>query len=175
MAVSSYAMQSMLASPMTCISSRSRVNHFGTTAIYTPSLRRHASLRVRSMSQVIIGSGNNFLIILLYYYVYISGGCLMLEYHLVCFLGCLGITIYITIWIIWFILAGRAERAAKWVYNPNFTTNIPTTAIPYSFTKGEPCDNNYSTVNDPNYLQEKKKKPTHIWFIKNGKYWFVTF
>ncbi len=41
----------MLASPMTSISCRSRVNHFGIPAMYMPSLRRHASLRVRSMAQ----------------------------------------------------------------------------------------------------------------------------
>ncbi|MQK21607.1 hypothetical protein EI013_24875, partial [Escherichia coli] len=36
---------------MTSISSRSRVNQFGIPAMYMPSLRRHASLRVRSMAQ----------------------------------------------------------------------------------------------------------------------------
>ncbi|KAK7243128.1 hypothetical protein RIF29_37914 [Crotalaria pallida] len=51
MAVTSYAMQSILASPVTSISNRSRVNQFGTPAMYLPTLRRNASLRVRSMAE----------------------------------------------------------------------------------------------------------------------------
>ncbi|MED6108087.1 hypothetical protein PIB30_020183 [Stylosanthes scabra] len=47
MAVSSYAMQSILASPMTRTLSRSRVN----PAMYMPNLRRNATLRVRSMAE----------------------------------------------------------------------------------------------------------------------------
>ncbi|KAK7270559.1 hypothetical protein RIF29_23789 [Crotalaria pallida] len=49
MAASSYAMQSIMASTMT--TSRSRVNHFGIPAMYMPNLRRHVSLRVRSMAE----------------------------------------------------------------------------------------------------------------------------
>ncbi|BAT94124.1 hypothetical protein LR48_Vigan02g220600 [Vigna angularis] len=48
MAVSSYAMQSILANPMMGMSTRSRVNHFGIPAMY---LRRNVSLRVRSMAE----------------------------------------------------------------------------------------------------------------------------
>ncbi|TKY51203.1 Early light-induced protein [Spatholobus suberectus] len=48
MAASSYAMQSILAKPMICISSRSRVTQFGIPAVY---MRRNVSLRVRSMAE----------------------------------------------------------------------------------------------------------------------------
>ncbi|MED6194624.1 hypothetical protein PIB30_030250 [Stylosanthes scabra] len=51
MAVSSYAMQSILASPMTRTLSRSRVNQLGVPAMYMPNLRRNVSLRVRSMAE----------------------------------------------------------------------------------------------------------------------------
>ncbi|KAL1342615.1 hypothetical protein HN51_029144 [Arachis hypogaea] len=51
MAVSSYAMQSILASPMTRTPSRSRVNQFGVPALYMPNMRRNASLSVRSMAE----------------------------------------------------------------------------------------------------------------------------
>ncbi|XP_061376158.1 early light-induced protein, chloroplastic-like [Gastrolobium bilobum] len=51
MATSSYAMQSILGSPMTRFSSRSRVNQFSIPATYMPNLRRNASLRVRSMAE----------------------------------------------------------------------------------------------------------------------------
>ncbi|KAJ1423854.1 Chlorophyll A-B binding protein [Sesbania bispinosa] len=51
MAASSFAMQSILANPMIRISNRSRVNQFNIPAVYTPSLRRNASLRVRSMAE----------------------------------------------------------------------------------------------------------------------------
>ncbi|KAK7280068.1 hypothetical protein RJT34_25130 [Clitoria ternatea] len=48
MAASSFAMQSILANPMIRIS---RVNQCGIPAMYMPSLRKHASLRVRSMAE----------------------------------------------------------------------------------------------------------------------------
>ncbi|KAK7343617.1 hypothetical protein VNO77_12507 [Canavalia gladiata] len=51
MAVSSYAMQSILANPMIRISTRCRANQFAIPAVYMPSLRRNASLRVRSMAE----------------------------------------------------------------------------------------------------------------------------
>lgn len=50
MAVSSYAMQSILSNPLMGMSTRSRVNHFGIPAMY---LRRNVSLRVRSMAEVL--------------------------------------------------------------------------------------------------------------------------
>ncbi|XP_027364059.1 early light-induced protein, chloroplastic isoform X2 [Abrus precatorius] len=51
MAVSSFAMQSILANPMIHIPSRTRVNRFGIPATYMPSLRRSATLKVRSMAE----------------------------------------------------------------------------------------------------------------------------
>ena len=51
MAVSSY--QSIMSSSMSTISSRSRVNQFNNIpSLYMPSIRRNASLKVRSMAEV---------------------------------------------------------------------------------------------------------------------------
>nr|AFK38527.1 unknown [Lotus japonicus] len=45
------AMQSIISSPMIRMTTRSRVNQFTTPAVYMPSLRRNATLRVRSMAE----------------------------------------------------------------------------------------------------------------------------
>ncbi|XP_054795451.1 early light-induced protein, chloroplastic-like isoform X1 [Prosopis cineraria] len=47
----SYAIQSLLASPVSRLSNRSRVNQLGLPATYIPTLRRNVSLRVRSMAE----------------------------------------------------------------------------------------------------------------------------
>ncbi|XP_028789046.1 early light-induced protein, chloroplastic isoform X2 [Neltuma alba] len=47
----SYAIQSLLASPVTRLSNRSSVNQLGVPAAYMPTLRRNVSLRVRSMAE----------------------------------------------------------------------------------------------------------------------------
>ncbi|KAL2324444.1 hypothetical protein Fmac_023502 [Flemingia macrophylla] len=55
MAASSFAMQSILASPMIRVSTGSRVNHFGIPAMYRG---RNVGLRVRSMAEVLLQNTN---------------------------------------------------------------------------------------------------------------------
>jgi len=59
MAVSSY--QSIMSSSMTGISSRPRVNQFNNIpSVYMPSFKRNASLKVRSMAEVIKVLSNKY-------------------------------------------------------------------------------------------------------------------